>query len=86
MYPILKRLLDLLVAGIIFIICLPFFIPITILQLLTGEGYVFYFQKRIGYKRSYFDIWKFATMLKDSPNLGTGSITLRNGPSGHANG
>jgi len=47
---------------------------------LTGEGFIFYFQKRIGYKRSYFDIWKFATMLKNSPNLGTGSITLRNDP------
>jgi len=48
--------------------------------LLTGEGHVFYFQKRLGYKNKKFDIWKFATMLKDSPNIGTGSITLRNDP------
>jgi len=27
-----------------------------------------------------FDIWKFATMLKNSPNIGTGEITLRNDP------
>jgi len=46
----------------------------------TAEGYIFYFQKRIGYKNQYFDIWKFATMLKNSPNIGTGSITLRNDP------
>jgi lipopolysaccharide/colanic/teichoic acid biosynthesis glycosyltransferase len=48
--------------------------------MLTGEGYVFYFQKRRGLKNQYFDIWKFATMLKNSPNIGTGSITLRNDP------
>ena len=47
---------------------------------LTGEGYIFYKQKRIGYKNKYFYILKFATMLKDSPNMGTGSITLRNDP------
>lgn len=46
----------------------------------TGEGEVFYFQKRIGYKNNYFHIWKFATMIKNSLNIGTGSITLRNDP------
>ena len=80
MYSFLKRLIDLLISGITFLIFLPLFLPICILQLLTGEGYVFYFQKRIGFKNQYFNIWKFATMLKDSPNMGTGSITLRNDP------
>jgi len=78
MYFFLKRIIDLIIAGITFILILPLFIPIALLQLLTGEGYIFYFQKRIGYKKQYFDIWKFATMLKDSPNIGSGSITLRN--------
>jgi lipopolysaccharide/colanic/teichoic acid biosynthesis glycosyltransferase len=41
---------------------------------------VFYYQKRIGYKNKYFNIIKFATMLKNSPNIGTGIITLRNDP------
>ena len=40
----------------------------------------FYFQKRIGLRNQEFDIWKFATMLKDSPNIGTGEITLRKDP------
>ena len=48
--------------------------------LVTGEREVFYFQKRIGYKNKPFDIWKFATMLKNSPNIDTGEITLRNDP------
>ncbi len=55
-------------------------LPIIIILRFTGEGYVFYYQKRIGYKNSYFNIIKFATMLKNSPNIGTGSITLRNDP------
>jgi len=47
---------------------------------LTGEHEVFFFQKRIGYKGKEFNIWKFATMLKNSPNMGAGIITLRNDP------
>ena len=63
-----------------FFVLIPLFIPIMVALKLTAEGYVFYFQKRIGYKNEYFSIWKFATMLKDSPNLLTGSLTLRNDP------
>jgi lipopolysaccharide/colanic/teichoic acid biosynthesis glycosyltransferase len=55
-------------------------IPVIILLKVTGEHEVFYFQKRIGYKNREFDIWKFATMLKNSPSIGTGEITLRNDP------
>lgn len=80
MYLLIKRLIDLIISTITFIIFLPIFIPIVILQKITAEGYIFYFQKRIGLKNKYFDIWKFATMLKDSPNIGSGSITLRNDP------
>ena len=80
MYPFFKRLFDLIVAGVAFIILLPFMLPIVIILLLTGEHYVFYLQKRIGYKNKYFNIIKFATMLKNSPNLGTGLITVRKDP------
>jgi lipopolysaccharide/colanic/teichoic acid biosynthesis glycosyltransferase len=80
MYLFVKRLFDITLSLIVLIILLPIFIPIIIGLKFTGEGYIFYYQKRIGYKKNYFDIWKFATMLKDSPNMGTGSITLRNDP------
>lgn len=46
----------------------------------TGEGEIFYFQERVGRDGKVFKICKFATMLKDSPNLGTGTITIRNDP------
>lgn len=80
MYTIIKRFFDILLALLVLIILSPLLIPIMIGLKLTGEGYVFYFQKRIGYRKEYFDMWKFATMLKNSPNIGTGSITLRNDP------
>jgi len=62
------------------VIVLPVLIPVCIGLLLTGEHYVFYFQKRIGFKNRPFDIWKFATMLKASPGLGTGLHTTRKDP------
>jgi lipopolysaccharide/colanic/teichoic acid biosynthesis glycosyltransferase len=80
MYDILKRFFDIIVSLILLSFLLPVFIPICIVLKLTGEGHVFYFQQRIGYKNKRFDIWKFATMLKNSPNMLTGSITLRNDP------
>jgi len=78
MYSFLKRLLDIIVSFITLIILLPLFIPIVIALRLTAEGEVFYFQERIGLNNSRFQIWKFATMLKNSMNMGTGSITLQN--------
>ena len=75
---IFKRVFDLFIALIAAIILLPFNIPVIIILLLTGEHEVFYLQKRVGYKNVRFKIWKYATMLKNSPNLGTGSLTLRN--------
>lgn len=80
MYKITKRLIDLFIASIALILLSPILIPSIIALLLTGEHEVFYFQKRIGYKNRFFNIWKFATMLKNSPNIGTGEITLRNDP------
>jgi lipopolysaccharide/colanic/teichoic acid biosynthesis glycosyltransferase len=80
MYLSVKRFLDILVALIALIILSPLLIPISIVLKLSGEGEIFYFQERIGYKNSIFNIWKFATMLKNSPNMGTADITVRNDP------
>ncbi len=80
MYPFFKRLIDIVIAGIALILLSPILLPIMIILKCTGEHDIFYFQKRIGYKNKVFNIWKFATMLKNSPNIGTGEITLRNDP------
>lgn len=81
MYPhFLKRLIDFILAFIALTILSPILIPVIIGLLLTGEHYVFYFQKRIGFKNKPFNIWKFATMLKNSPNLAGGLHTTRKDP------
>lgn len=78
MYLFSKRFLDIIISTLGLFVFLPFFIPIIIALRLTAEGEVFYFQERIGLNNSRFHIWKFATMLKNSMNIGTGSITLQN--------
>jgi len=80
MYKFIKRFFDILFSLIALLILLPFFIPIIILLLLTGEHEVFYQQDRVGYKNKIFGIWKFATMLKNSPNMGSKDLTTRNDP------
>ncbi|HMU08742.1 MAG TPA: sugar transferase [Ferruginibacter sp.] len=80
MYKFLKRVIDILIASVALILLSPILIPSILILLVTGEREVFYFQKRIGYKNRPFNIWKFATMVKNSPNMGTGEITLRNDP------
>jgi len=77
---IVKPLFDFIITLILTLILSPLLIPVVIGLLLTGEHYVFYSQKRVGYKNRRFKILKFATMLKNSPSLGTGSITTRNDP------
>jgi len=78
MYNFSKRLLDIVLSFISLIILLPIFIPIIIILRFTAEGEIFYFQERIGINNSRFQIWKFATMLKNSMDMGSGSITLQN--------
>jgi lipopolysaccharide/colanic/teichoic acid biosynthesis glycosyltransferase len=80
MYKNFKSLADKLFAICFIMALLPFFLIIVILLKFSGEGEVFYLQERIGFKNMKFNIIKFATMLKNSANIGTGLITLRNDP------
>lgn len=76
----MQRLFDIVFSGIALIALLPIFLPLMILLRLTGEGEIFFLQDRIGLNGKIFKIFKFATMLKDSPNIGTGTVTLHNDP------
>ena len=76
----MKRIFDILLSGLALIILAPLLLPIMLALKLTGEGEVFYLQERIGEDGHAFGIWKFATMLKDSPNLKNAYITTHNDP------
>lgn len=79
-YPLAKRGLDVIVAGVALVLLAPLFLVVMVILRFTGEEEVFYRQTRIGHGNRPFQIWKFATMLKASPTLGTGLITLRDDP------
>ena len=80
MYLTLKRIIDIILSSIAIILLSPILILIIIILKLTAEGEIFYLQERVGYKTKSFMIYKFATMVKNSPNIGTGDVTLRNDP------
>ena len=74
------RLLDILFSSLALVLLLPLFIPVALILRLTGEGEVFFSQKRVGKGGNLFNLLKFATMLKDSPSLGSGTVTLKDDP------
>jgi lipopolysaccharide/colanic/teichoic acid biosynthesis glycosyltransferase len=80
MYPSIKRIFDIIASLIALAILSPLLIPIAIGLKLTGEGYIWYLQERVGHKNKKFNIYKFATMLKDSPNMAGGLITIKKDP------
>ena len=80
MYILIKRIMDILFSLIAILIASPILIFIILVLRFSGEKEVFYLQNRIGYKNKTFSIYKFATMIKNSPNIGTRDVTLRNDP------
>lgn len=76
----MKRCLDIVFAASGLVLLLPLLCSLAILLRLTGEGKVFYSQERMGFGLKPFFILKFATMLEQSPTIGSGDITLRNDP------
>jgi lipopolysaccharide/colanic/teichoic acid biosynthesis glycosyltransferase len=76
----MQRVLDIFFSTLALLVFAPLLIPIAIALRFTGEGEVFFVQPRVGRGGRTFGLYKFATMLKDSPNLGTGTITLRDDP------
>lgn len=76
----MNRLLDIAVSSTVLLLFLPFGLIIAAILRLTGEGEIFYVQARIGKDGKPFGMIKFATMLKDSPNIGPGTISCKNDP------
>ena len=79
-YLNLKRIFDVIFSSAVILFLAPIFIPVIIILLLTGEGEVFYMQERIGKNKKAFHIYKFVTMIKNSPNIGNGIYTAEGDP------
>ena len=74
----MQRFFDIIFSLIALLFCLPFFLIIACILKFTGEGEIFFLQKRIGKNKKNFQLIKFATMNKNSPFEGTKTITLLN--------
>jgi lipopolysaccharide/colanic/teichoic acid biosynthesis glycosyltransferase len=76
----MQRFFDIVFSSLALIVLSPLLIPVVIILKFTGEGEIFFTQQRVGKDGKMFGLLKFATMLKDSPNLGTGTITVQGDP------
>ena len=74
------RFFDIIFSFIAIMVLLPFMIPIMLVLKLTGEHDIFYAQERIGRFGRPFKLLKFATMLRNSPNMDGGMFTVENDP------
>lgn len=76
----MQRFFDILFSGIAIIVLSPLLLVTMLILKCTGEHEVFYLQTRMGRGNRPFGIIKFATMLKNSMNMGAGGVTVRNDP------
>ena len=70
MKQIAKRIFDLILSFMGIIICLAFFLSISLLIVITNGFPVFYVQKRVGLGNKDFNLYKFRTMKKNADKKG----------------
>lgn len=75
----MQRFFDIVFSFLAILAFSPILLIIVLALRISGEGEVFYKQKRIGRLGKDFYVYKFATMLKNSELLG-GTLTLKNDP------
>ena len=76
----MQRAFDILFSSLAIIALSPVFIIVIIILKLTGEGEIFFHQERHGISSKKIKLIKFVTMVKNSENIGTGTVTLKNDP------
>ena len=73
----IQRFFDLLFSSLAIIFLLPLLIPVMVILRFTGEREVYFRQVRVGKDKVTFNLLKFATMLKNSEQIGAGTVTLK---------
>ncbi len=68
MYPILKRVFDIVLSGVAILVFSPILAIIAIAIKLDSKGPVLFKQKRVGRHKQYFMIYKFRSMYVDAPS------------------
>jgi lipopolysaccharide/colanic/teichoic acid biosynthesis glycosyltransferase len=73
----MQRFFDVFFSGFAIILLSPILLLVILILSITGEGEVFFQQTRVGKDKVKFQLLKFATMLKNSENIGAGTVTLK---------
>ena len=76
----MERFFDIFLSAVSLLLLSPLLLPLIVALRFTGEGEIFFLQERIGRHGKKFKLFKFATMLKNSPNIGTGTVTMKGDP------
>ena len=76
----MERFFDIVFSGLALLVLSPLLVPIVLILRFSGEGEIFFLQERMGKGGQVFKLFKFVTMLKDSPNIGTGTVTMKGDP------
>lgn len=74
----MERFFDVFFSSAALFFLSPILVPIAIVLKFSGEGEIFFLQERVGKNGKLFKLLKFATMLKNSQNIGTGTVTMKN--------
>lgn len=77
MYPIFKRLIDFIIAGVALIVLSPFLLITAILIKLDSKGPIIFKQERLGKNGVPFKIWKFRSMCVGAEKQGTGVYSYK---------
>lgn len=80
MSQFLIRVFDIFSTALGLAVLSPFLMIISLVLKFSGEGEIFYKQVRLGKSGKKFFIYKFATMVKDSPMIGSGELTEYDDP------
>lgn len=72
----IKRVLDILISGMILLVIWPLFLLISIAIVLESGFPVFYRAERGGYQEKPFRICKFRSMVKNADQIGGGTTAL----------
>jgi len=68
-YPVVKRILDIVVSGIILLMLGPIMLAIAIGIKMASPGPIFFHQKRVGQHGRLINVIKFRTMSEDADEL-----------------
>lgn len=77
-----KRIIDMTMGTVLVILTFPLMIFSAIAIRVTSSGPVFFIQKRVGYNKRIFQLYKFRTMMKNAEELQKDleSLNERDGP------